>query len=106
MNVNDSKQETKVDLAVKVYRSNMNAEVGMKKREFRSMVIAKMRNELQLPDAPYGTMGYYYAIARQIVTGNRRRYVASSHTKSQHQSAQKSQTEEDHLNDVLRTWEG
>lgn len=81
MKVSDIKPNTKLALALEVYQANIPAQDTMTKREFRAMVTDQMRNALGIPNAPYGTIGYYFATAQQLVTHNRRRYVRSDPSK-------------------------
>lgn len=78
----DTKKVNKMTTAIAVYREFASKEENMTKKEFRSLVTKELRDRLKLPDAPYGTIGYYYAAARQKVTGQKRRYVQSASRRS------------------------
>lgn len=57
----------KIDQAIEIFKRHLPKREGMAKREFRAMVVADMKKELNVTNA--GTIGMYFAWSDQLVSG-------------------------------------
>lgn len=90
-------KQKKSDQAFEIYKTFLPKKEGMKKREFRALVVAEISKQLGVTNK--GTLGMYFAWAEQVVTG---RPAAVYSRGDGHRAAKGSKQAEDESADLNR----